>query len=128
MDQPPWVMVVDDDPDVRELLCCVLELEGYRVSCAADGSAVLRLLAMDQRPDLVLLDLLMPGVNGLAVLSLLTTARPPLRVVAISASRDALIQARTAPICGRLVKPFRLDELLGIVAAQVGPPVQPASA
>src|SRR3954470_12387725 len=59
------VLVVDDDPDIRESVRLVLEDEGYEVEEAADGAAALALLrAATTRPDVILLDLMMPVMNG----------------------------------------------------------------
>jgi CheY-like chemotaxis protein len=60
----PLLLVVDDDPDVRELMVQLLELEGYRVLGAADGQEALASLRKGPRPDAILLDLRMPGMNG----------------------------------------------------------------
>jgi DNA-binding response OmpR family regulator len=61
------VLVVDDDPDIRGLLAFTLEDEGHVVRVAADGEAALELLA-DQPPDCMVLDLMMPGLDGFGVL------------------------------------------------------------
>ena len=58
------VLVVDDDPDVRELMSQLLELEGHQVQGAADGEEALACLRRGPRPDAILLDLRMPGMNG----------------------------------------------------------------
>lgn len=63
---PSHILVVDDDGDSRELLCIVLEHEGYRVSQAASGEDALQTVAV-QVPDLVLLDVIMGGMDGYAV-------------------------------------------------------------
>jgi CheY-like chemotaxis protein len=57
------VLVVEDDPDTRNLLCKKLELEGWSVTSAEDGQAALRCVA-ERRPALILLDLMMPRMNG----------------------------------------------------------------
>lgn len=60
------VLIVDDDPDIREVLVTVLEMRGYRVIAATDGADALAKLrqAGCERPCLILLDLMMPGMNG----------------------------------------------------------------
>ena len=60
------LLVVDDDPSVREALRLVLDLNGFGVASAADGDEAIRALAVDQ-PDAVILDVLMPGLDGLEV-------------------------------------------------------------
>lgn len=62
------ILIVDDEPHIRRLLATRLQTEGYDVEEAGDGEEGLRKLP-DFRPDLVLLDLMMPGANGLEVLS-----------------------------------------------------------
>ena len=58
------VLLVDDDPDLRESLQLVLEMNGFRVVSAQDGADALVKLGQDPRPRVVLLDLMMPGMNG----------------------------------------------------------------
>ena len=62
------ILLVDDDPDLRNLITRWLEREGYRVRSSANGHAALEVLAADPLPDLVLLDILLPKTNGLNVL------------------------------------------------------------
>lgn len=64
----PRILIVDDEPTVRLLLRDVLEMEGYEVLEAEDGPIALALMA-DTRPDLVLLDIMMPGMSGIDVLA-----------------------------------------------------------
>src|SRR3954453_18091646 len=61
------VLVVDDDPDIRGLLAFTLEDEGHSVRIASDGEAALAAIA-EQAPDCIVLDLMMPGLDGFAVL------------------------------------------------------------
>jgi DNA-binding response OmpR family regulator len=62
------ILVVDDEPDLLRFVRRALEAEGYQVQTATDGAEGLR-LALTTEPDLIVLDLLMPGVDGQAVLS-----------------------------------------------------------
>lgn len=67
MSVSPTVLVIDDDPNIREVLQVALEGRGYQVACAPDGEAgIARALA--HRPDVVILDLMMPRVSGFVVL------------------------------------------------------------
>ena len=61
------VLVIDDDPDIRETLQTALEHRGYRVICAPDGEVGIG-RALNDRPDLVIVDMMMPGVSGFVVL------------------------------------------------------------
>ncbi len=60
------ILIIDDDELIRELLCYNLEKEGYRVIAAKDGAQALDLLTREQ-PDLIILDLMLPGIDGLEV-------------------------------------------------------------
>jgi two-component system response regulator MprA len=64
MNQFPKIMLIEDDSDLADTLADVLTMEGYRIVYAADGMAALALLAESELPDLILLDLLMPNMNG----------------------------------------------------------------
>jgi CheY-like chemotaxis protein len=110
------VLVIDDDPDLRELLSVVLKSEGYDVQTAENGAAgfsVLRTLV----PDLIILDLLMPVMNGWqfreAQTALPQYARIP--IVCLSGYHAARHQAAALgmPVC--VQKPFDIDELVKIV-------------
>jgi CheY-like chemotaxis protein len=120
------ILLVDDEPAVRELTADVLRDEGYHVVEARDGVEAMQLL--DQHgplPDhaaLVLLDLMMPRMNGLRVLERLqqtTYVTPP--VVAMSASPDHLSQAAMAGADATLAKPFDLCKLLETVGRYCSP-------
>jgi two-component system cell cycle response regulator DivK len=121
------VLVVDDDPDVRVLLCAALtlpelaDLGPVRVLTARDAGAALVLLD-GPAPDLVLLDVGSPGEDGFALCRRLR-ATPRLRrvpVVAVGAL-GARERARAAGCDGYLAKPFDLDELLAAVRRWLGP-------
>src|SRR5262245_56151875 len=83
------VLIVEDEPDIRELLAYHLEREGYQVSTCRPGTDALRLVKASP-PDLVLLDLMLPGVNGLDVCRRLRedpmTGRLP--IVMLTAKRE----------------------------------------
>lgn len=117
----PLVLVVDDDPDILEAICDILEVEGYRVARARNGKEALE--AIDEEvPSLVLLDLMMPVMDGPTFARVLRT-RPfamEVPIVVISADgnpgRAVSVGAR-----GYLAKPFDIDALLAHVAALAGP-------
>jgi two-component system, OmpR family, response regulator MprA len=112
------VLVVDDEPAVREALRASLEFDGYRVSVASDGADGLELIARD-RPDLVVLDVMMPRMDGLTACRRLRAADPGMPVLMLTA-RDAVGDRVTGLNAGAddyLVKPFDLDELLARVRA-----------
>ncbi|WP_086838410.1 response regulator transcription factor [Amycolatopsis kentuckyensis] len=113
------LLVVDDDPDVRESLRDSLEFEGYAVDTAADGERALYRLAADPPPDLAVVDVLMPGVDGLEVCRRLRAGGQRLPVLMLTA-RDGLGDRITGLDAGAddyLVKPFALEELLARLRA-----------
>jgi two-component system response regulator MprA len=110
------LLVVDDDPDVRDSLRRSLEFEGYEVTTAADGAEALRLLA---GVDLAILDLMMPVLDGSEACRRMRAAGERLPVLMLTA-RDALGDKVTGLDAGAddyLVKPFALEELLARVRA-----------
>jgi CheY-like chemotaxis protein len=113
------ILVVDDDRAIRELMKFALECEGYLVVTLSDGSETLRMLATMPEPCIVLMDLMMPGVDGWAVCRQLE-AEPELlvrhRVAVMTALRMADAEC-PAPASAILYKPFDLDQLLRLVAS-----------
>jgi two-component SAPR family response regulator len=110
------VLVVDDDPDIRETLRDLLEDEGYRTELARNGrEAIDRLETGGQLPDAMLLDLAMPGIDGYAVLDHLRgTLLHEFPVLIISAQRPqpAILRALDSELRDFVAKPFDLEELL----------------
>lgn len=119
----PRVYVVDDDPGIRESLCFLFEDAGYEVVEAADGVAALNLLRGDPRPCVLLVDRMMPRLDGVGTLRRLREETPELRrrVVALFMTArndppdrevaDFVRQSTFATIS----KPFDLDALLEMV-------------
>lgn len=92
------ILVVDDDPRIRDVLRRGLTYEGFAVDTAGSGEEALR-LAREQSPDLVILDILMPGLDGYEVLRRLRAADPQLPILMLTA-RDAPADHRS-PAAGR---------------------------
>jgi len=114
----PTILVVDDEPGIREVLASSLEFEGYSVRTAPDGRAALAAVEAG-RPDLVILDVLMPGLDGLTACRRLRSADPTLPVLMLTA-RDLTgdrVAGLDAGADDYLAKPFELDELLARVRA-----------
>jgi two-component system, OmpR family, response regulator MprA len=113
------ILVVDDERAVRDSLRRALELEGYNVELAADGEEALYRLESNGEPDAVILDLLMPGMDGLEVCRRLRRDGRRLPVLMLTA-RDE-IESRVAGLDAGaddyVTKPFALDELLARVRA-----------
>ena len=107
------ILIVEDQADVAQLIDVVLKGEGYTVAIAKDGAQGL-MLARDWKPDLILMDIMLPGVDGGALIARLRqepeTADLP--IIAMSASRT--LRDRTAELQADalLSKPFDVDALL----------------
>jgi len=84
----PTILVVDDSPDMRRYLRILLELDHYQVETAEDGHEALRRLKQGCTPALVLLDLQMPGLNGLRTLRRMRKQHPDLKVIICSGEDD----------------------------------------
>lgn len=110
----PKILVIDDDPGICRLIKDVLELEGFEVGVANDGYAGLRAIEAD-RPDCVVLDVMMPGLDGHGVLTRIrATGGKHLPVVMLTAHADdnQAWQAWTEGVDYFLSKPFDPVELL----------------
>jgi len=116
------ILVVDDERAVRESLRRALELEGYDVQLAADGAeAIERLGTNNGEPDAVVLDVLMPGMDGIDVCRYLRRTGNTTPVLMLTA-RDAVgdrVAGLDAGADDYLVKPFALEELLARVRAML---------
>jgi len=112
----PLVLVVDDDPAILEALSCALTVEGYAVDVASDGAGALDRLASGARPGVILLDLMMPTMDGRKFLDVIgasaeLSAIPVIVMTAAAASEDT----STLPF-PLLRKPFDYDALLYVIA------------
>jgi CheY-like chemotaxis protein len=107
------VLVVDDEPGVRRLVCRMLGQGGYGTCEAADGAEALASLRAGLAVDLVLSDVAMPELNGVQLLEALSVSHPDLPVLLISgyAVEDLMARGIAAP-CGILLKPFTPERLL----------------
>ena len=115
---PQSILVVDDEPQVRKVVRSVLEADGYSVTEAADGPAALVLLnAMNgpRGPHLIVLDVMMPGIDGVEVCRQIDGGRT--KVVVLTARDDAATRtaAEEAGANRYLTKPFSAVELLDAV-------------
>ena len=113
------ILVVDDEPAVRESLRRALELEGYEIELAGDGSEALYRLEANGEPDAVILDVLMPGLDGLEVCKRLRHAGSRLPVLMLTA-RDEVedrVAGLDAGADDYVTKPFALEELLARLRA-----------
>jgi two-component system, OmpR family, response regulator MprA len=112
------ILIVDDDSRVTSALRRTLAYEGYQVSTALDGEGALA-IARAKSPDLVILDLMLPGIDGFEVCRRLRAADEGIAVLMLTA-RDAVVDRVAGLEIGAddyLVKPFALEELLARVKA-----------
>jgi two-component system response regulator MprA len=112
------ILVVDDDPRIAASVRRALAYEGHRVIVAVDGAAALA-AARDHAPDLVVLDRMLPGIDGLEVARRLREDSPSLPILMLTA-RDAIddrVEGLDAGADDYLVKPFAYEELLARVRA-----------
>jgi CheY-like chemotaxis protein len=114
------ILVVDDEPPIVDMLRDLLVELGYTVATAGHGAEALQLVP-ELKPDVVLLDLQMPGMSGLQVLDQLRRDHPGLPVVIVTGNTDVDV-ARSTLARGAfdyLRKPFQFDVLARVVAAAV---------
>jgi len=117
---PGKVLIVDDEPDVLLLLRVNLEAAGYQTVLAADGETALNRID-DSQPDVVLLDIMMPVMDGWGVLRALSERDGGPRVVVVSAKssdRD-IVRALTSGALDYVTKPFDPDDLVDVVARTI---------
>lgn len=112
------VLVVDDDRAVRESLVRALDLEGYRVQSASDGAKALDAIKSDQ-PDVIVLDVMMPAVDGLTVCRVLRAEKNRVPILMLTARTETSdrVQGLDAGADDYLPKPFALEELLARLRA-----------
>ena len=135
MSAPPQtqkVLVIEDDPTVADVVCRYLSREGYAVAVSSDGSAGLR-AALESPPDLVVLDLMLPGLSGVEVLGELRKATPVPVIMLTALSREVdRVSGLEMGADDYVAKPFSPRELTarvkavlrrasGLIEAPVGP-------
>ena len=119
MNSQPFILVVEDDMAIATGLAMNLELEGYRSQVAKDGLLAAEVLASDDPPDLVLLDINMPHKDGLQLLTELRSSgnRTPIIVLSARLSESDKVAALRLGADDYVTKPFALAELMARVAA-----------
>jgi two-component system, OmpR family, response regulator MprA len=113
------ILVVDDERAVRESLRRALVLEGYEIELASDGQDALDLLTSDTQPDAMILDVLMPGLDGLEVCKQLrqTGSRLPVLMLTARDEVENRVAGLDAGADDYVTKPFALEELLARLRA-----------
>ena len=114
---PPKVLVIDDEPPIRKLLRMGLSTQGYEILEAPNGRTSLELLA--QKPDLVILDLGLPDMQGLELLRMIRAQNESVPIVVLSSRGDEAgkVQALDLGADDYVTKPFSMDELLARMRA-----------
>ena len=116
----PYIAIVDDDPAFASYLQTFLSLRGYEARCFTRGDELLAAMKMNDTPDAVLLDVMMPGLDGMATLRALKSARPDAQVIMLSGRNQAstIVEAVQAGATDYVVKPDD-PEGLGEIALDV---------
>ena len=116
----PRVLIVEDEPDMLLLLRINLEQAGFDASLAADGATAMRRIAAE-RPDVVLLDLMLPVLDGWAVLADLHSRdeAPPVIVCSAKGSQRDLARAQELGAVEFITKPFDMEDVLDTVSEVV---------
>jgi len=114
------MLIVDDEPSVRDVLRDYFVERGYIVIAAADGREALAAFARE-RPDVVLLDMRMPGLDGLTVLRRLREADPDVAVIMVTANEDLAVARETLSVGAfdYVAKPFDFDHLTRTVETAI---------
>ena len=107
------ILVVDDEPSIRKYLQTLLEVDGYEVETIGTGAEAIELLKTGQRPDFVILDVLMPEMNGLDALKQMMAVDRTLSVIMLSCSNEVgtVVEAIRLGAHDYLTKPFEKGEL-----------------
>ncbi len=115
------ILVVDDDPVIRDMMADILDFEGYSIAVARNGHEALQLLRSNQ-DFLVFLDIMMPGMSGKELCTVLESD-PHLRkrhIIILMSAMDNLEEAASIKVEAILQKPFVVDELIGILEPYMG--------
>ncbi len=123
MKQAKKILLVDDEPGMLRYIKTLLELDEFAVETASTGEEALGLLKGGSEPDLVLLDLLMPGIDGLQTLEQVRQLRPSVKVIMLSCVTDTrkVVQAMRLGASDYLTKPFQKAELDAVIEKCIEP-------
>ena len=110
------ILVVDDEPMIREGLKVALEMEGHKALTACDGNEAIR-IAEERKPHLIITDIIMPESDGIEVITVVKEKNPKIKILAISgggriSAKDHLKIAKQLGASGVLAKPFSTEELI----------------
>lgn len=125
-EMPPTILIVDDEPDVRNVIRSVLEADGYQVAEAADGPAALvlmRSIGGPRGPQLVVLDVMMPGIDGIEVCREIPHDRMKVLMLTAKDDPETRAAAEEAGADRYMTKPFSAVELLDAARELLAPNV-----
>ncbi len=127
MKQTAKILLVDDEPGMLRYIKTLLEVDDYKVETATTGEEALKHIEKGLHPDLVLLDVLMPGIDGLQTLEQLRQMRPGVKVVMLSCVNDTrkVVHAMKLGALDYLTKPFQKTELDAVIDLSLGQGKQP---
>src|SRR6201998_3167072 len=116
------ILLVDDEPGMLRYIKTLLEVDDYKVETATTGEEALQRVEKGLQPDLVLLDVLMPGIDGLQTLEQLRQMQPGVKVVMLSCVSDTrkVVQAMKLGAQDYLTKPFQKAELDAVIDQCLG--------
>src|SRR2546430_7114052 len=120
--ETPNILLVDDEPGMLRYIRTLLEVDDYKVATASTGEEALDRVQKGLIPDLVLLDLLMPGIDGLETLEALRKVQPTAKVVMLSCVNDTkkVVQAIRLGATDYITKPFQKAELDAVIDQCLG--------
>ena len=121
---PKKILIVDDEAEICNILQLFFQKQGYQVIVSTDGDSALP-LAMQEHPNIIILDMKMPGISGVEVLRILKENHNPAKVIILSAVKDDSVIKETLRMGadGYLTKPFRLEHVAQLLASvTAGPP------
>jgi len=116
------ILLVDDEPGMQRYIRTLLEIDDHHVETASTGEQALQLVEKGMEPNLVLLDLLMPGIDGLETLEGLRKLQPNIKVVMLSCVNDTkkVVQAIRLGAVDYITKPFQKAELDAVIDQCLG--------
>src|SRR5205807_4339118 len=122
MSETGEILLVDDEPAMLRYIRTLLEVDDYKVETASTGEEALQRVDKGMEPDLVLLDVLMPGIDGLETLEQLRQRRPGIKVVMLSCVNDTkkVVQAIRLGAADYITKPFQKAELDNVIDQCLG--------
>jgi DNA-binding NtrC family response regulator len=123
-----WVLVVDDDVGMVDTLADILSANGHKVGLAYSGPSALDMIRSTPF-DVALMDIQMPGLNGVEVLKLMRDVAPEIAVIMMTAfTRHELIEEAKRSAAAVLSKPLDIEQVLGLIATAGSRPAEPDAA